>query len=1349
MYTDKYYPLLVSWANDMSTFEQNVKAYFTNADEVLAKFRSGTETSPTPIVPMEVKTASLQVGVGISENPDTSQHFYVDSPSRYKSMRNKFVRSMVESAIYNSETRGFIDANATYQTDTYLNEKIIAYKKSLLKQIITHLDNFEITQNIDELSFEQLAELQKEVLAAYRNTIVSEITDHDIYDAFVILTNFDSLLKSHTPFISINKGYEKSNQYTPKRYIYNGPTVKHFTGVMSTNEFMSAEESSSDLAKILLEYFPEIGENGPISGTSINISGFNSAMTKVFAWAKQNMKEELNKGVNADMGKIIDAYITAIKNNTLPIHHKTYLLSKLNGIRTYIYGQLPTDIQQMFTHLVSKTVPSNYVEYKIEGNDVGSKYLSERSVTIQRMFIEECINSASEYWKDNISVFDEILNKYNIKISGIPSKYTIRIGDATITVDSSISVTGNINDLVPIVESVSQLAISEDTESIAQSINKDLTTQSLYVPVIAAVILKTKASLDLRKLFGSLNDLGRVLSIMHGSEIINVVKNGEDNNLPLYQMLCLAYRHDDIYEYLKESINNPNNTDSSPYAYNFIYNNMETANPFVLAPQIRSGIMSAQGRFISAAAMTANDVMHIAILNDFYDNLVTPKKINDYGKSRNGIVGFQSHVYSDKNKHFIQMFDLDMDLKYMIQMSDGDVKAKHINPYTILTEYLNGERDNLDPLIEAFWSCSKLQIDSVVYQILNDYSQVFGKTFSNLSEVKQEIKNYLSNNTLDDFRTKFYNLGIDFNEEIHISKVDGFYTINESIEYLAENFKDLESFKIFIKENFDLFEADAKDARKSIEKEINNPNSRFKRVNIDRLMWAYFIMDSFITNEYNRMMVGQVFAHPYKNKVSKSAVKAQLIKAKHYLGKQENAEKLEQLADKQWKSESYASRWIGQVKRMVIYGATYHSYAQGLLYGVPEKIKAAVIEDLGSSVFSITGQNGMVDSMDGSGLTSPIFSRMQNTSLIDAAVGANKKTIYHDIQAKYGLPTLLKWAEYEITNEKRRNSHTVSLENIYRKMHNLKLSSSVNINISSIFDKLGNDLYFTDQKGRYFKIESIFIQNGQGVVNCVEVDSSGNILFNENGIQKAISFNRQVTSIYDIDQLLGGAWAMTLDNGVLDFTETNLDLLTKIVCENNLKGDMLGWLINKSGIKVGASNLNSKYRWTDNESFRYVELSTKFGGLQMNADHELDHAEVTEMTQMISALEQMGYSHDISTAVYREIGKVCHEAISKLYNIVNSNDSDKVEQLYQIYGKAVIEAFATGTKDTLGLAQAFCSIASRSLQDNKLTYRIPFSSASINGIFNSTVTSQLIKKAIRRHYSGVGAVLNPSFNMIE
>jgi hypothetical protein len=222
---------------------------------------------------------------------------------------------------------------------------------------------------------------------------------------------------------------------------------------------------------------------------------------------------------------------------------------------------------------------------------------------------------------------------------------------------------------------------------------------------------------------------------------------------------------------------------------------------------------------------------------------------------------------------------------------------------------------------------------------------------------------------------------------------------------------------------------------------------------------------------------------------------------------------------------------------------------------------------------------------------------------------------------------------------------------------------------------------------------------------------------------------------------------MSKEDDHLVFTESNMDILTKIVCENNLKGYMIGWAVNKSGMKVGVTNLNTVDTWNNDEELRYITLSTRFGGLQMNADHELDHAEVTEMTQMISALEQMGVMHDVVTNIYREIGKFCYDSIADIVTAAYS-ETDK-DKLYQIYGRAIIEAFNSGNKDTLGLAQSFISIAQRSIQDNKITYQIPFSSASINGIFNSTVTSQLIKKSIRRHYSGVAAVLNPSFNVIE
>ena len=47
----------------------------------------------------------------------------------------------------------------------------------------------------------------------------------------------------------------------------------------------------------------------------------------------------------------------------------------------------------------------------------------------------------------------------------------------------------------------------------------------------------------------------------------------------------------------------------------------------------------------------------------------------------------------------------------------------------------------------------------------------------------------------------------------------------------------------------------------------------------------------------------------------------------------------------------------------------------------------------------------------------------------------------------------------------------------------------------------------------------------------------------------------------------------------------------------------------------------------------------------------------------------------------------------------------------------------------------------------KIDYKIPFSAGTINGIFNSTVTSSLVKDAIRRHYDGVESVLNPSYGI--
>lgn len=1338
-YSEKYLPLVQKWIED-GTFLLNVPQFFIESAEEIAKIIGMDREGSIPVLSMEVKEVSFNKGLEVNKEANNVAQYYLGEHSQYMRMTTRFKRAMVETAIYNPANGGFlIDAN-TYNGDiTYLNQGIINYKKSLLHKLVNELNIEGI--NIENASYEELTDYQNTLLAEYRARL-SNNTSGEAYDAFVILSNFDQLLGTFAPYISI--AYPNAHSYNPSRYHYNGPSVKHYTGVMSKDEFASAEDNASDISKILLDYFQEVDENGhDVEGASINIKGFNSAMTKVYNWAKQ-IKDENNTPLltgntkidSENMYKILDIYINKLGNNGLDYQHITYLKNKLRGIQKYIYGgKIDPNLTLMLTHQLEKTMPSNYIEYNItKTGSTNLKYLTERPVLLQRNFLWECLETVSEYWlKDqNKNTFNNLLKTYNISIkqkdehtfiisfNGVEVKIvTGKEGFVEILSDTKI------NNFDQIIEDIAQLYVNPDTEHIGKQIYSNASLEKLYMPIVASIIMQaTKTDINYKPKDTAMRDLGRILSVMYGSDVLNVVKNGAGNSLPLYQMLCLAYRHDDIHKRISQS-------DNTIYTDNLIYKNIGN----VLNPQIRSGVINTNGVFKSAAELTTDEVLHVAILYDFYKNLTVEYNLQENIQKQSGIIGMQSHVYSDKNKHFVQMFDLSKVWNLYTEGVGVNQKTINIIPAELLRNYINGDNDSITPLVTAIWKSNKGQLDKLVKRILFDYKKVFGENFKSLNDVRKKIAEFKDN--IDDLRAKFVENGIEFKEEIHASKVGGNWTINGSLVYLLNQFSTLENTNKFIATQFERFNKDIEGVRKTIVKELETSNDS---VDLDRMLYAYFITDILFTNNYNQMMVGHVFAHPHKNEHSIDKLKTELRNTK-YKGKTISEEKLNSEASAIFETESFASRWIGQVKRMVIYGATYHSYAQGLEDGVPEYIKTAVIEDLPAAVYSITGQHSdKLDSMDGSGFTHPIFSRLQNRSLLDAAVFANKKTIYHDIDGKYGTPTLLKWAEYEITNEKRRNSHNVSLEKIYKKMSSLKIDKDIK------FEKEFDNLYYRDKNGDHYRIDYLLIENGVGRIIRTKVDENGIEIGNNNlDLDYNPEYSREVSTIYDIDQLLGGAWAETLTDEKLEYTETNLDILTEIVCKNQLKDYMIGWLVNKSGMKVGWSNLNTKSSWTDDTPLRYTTLSTRFGGLQMNADHELDYAEVTEMTQVISALEQMGVMHDVVSKIYEEIGKVCYESIK---DIIQASETD-INKLYQIYGKAIVESFNSDTKDTLGLAQSFCALAQKSLQDNKITYRIPFSSSSINGIFNSTVTSQLIKKAIRRHYSGVAAVLNPSYNMIE
>lgn len=72
-----------------------------------------------------------------------------------------------------------------------------------------------------------------------------------------------------------------------------------------------------------------------------------------------------------------------------------------------------------------------------------------------------------------------------------------------------------------------------------------------------------------------------------------------------------------------------------------------------------------------------------------------------------------------------------------------------------------------------------------------------------------------------------------------------------------------------------------------------------------------------------------------------------------------------------------------QLKRNVIIPATLQYEQQNTLNGIPARMKVAVINDTGASVFNFRGDNTGVDAHDGSAYINPFVSILENKALQD------------------------------------------------------------------------------------------------------------------------------------------------------------------------------------------------------------------------------------------------------------------------------------------------------------------------------------------------------------------------------
>lgn len=1406
------------YGNDVEGLKKWFQDSFYKGTDVYARYMSGALFSEKSTTPTSKVSNKPYYGRFTQESEYNAIPDYFKGASDLQiQAEHTFKTEIVKRIIFditkeNAEDRWKNPTGVDEETGvTFVNKAIAKYKEDLCNAILSEIEpGNKIDLNAD-LSDNEFNSIIQDVITKYKQFLGTNPKSAIRYTEFAILSLFDEFLKQNAPFITPKSEFvnKVTNQVigtdSYDKYEYHGPKVEHYTGYTSS-EFAAIENQDSDLAKLLLDTIPDIneidGQMVPIPGSFIGLSGFNSAMSSMKNWilyeAPVKIRQEYRKGKKADISFIIDEYLKSrnIANTSTKSNYSdytTFLHGKLRSIAYYLFNENSDDtLKAMFANMFFKTEPISYRTYSYDPDtrQIAGSNLRSTFINAQKFNVEDIVRSTTYLVKTSSSHRNNLLSNYQIRRTG----NTISIW---IDNDPSISLTvslekrgykyvkgifgGNATDdfKKQVIKDFLMFIVPDNYIQVGQSIENDPDWNwaddfAPFVGIIAYTLTNTNSNaisfgrdnlVDLTNYTDSTLKIAKKLSIIYGSETKNVVKNLSGSNLPLYQLTNLTYNLpnviDDIIEAEQNEIKAANSLYHDPE--DIIRNIANGKNLFVQArellipAQVRQEV-SYGGLTKSADKLTVKELLQLNVFHDFYEGLLDTN--DSYGK-----IYLQSATYADKSTHYLFGYDLNKNIT---------LNGQTVNLFEIIKNIINGETDS-SKLTEIIRQLRVDRINAIVGNILQDYSVVFNRKFNTVEELSAFLVTQKYDDVVNAFKST--NGRVNFYEEIHGTKPK-----YEGAPSIALNETMLEYYRVF--NNPELFKQRLEKSRESFinsidsnywtwnkydgsmfDKLYNDPRfEKFKgsngRINthlgntLHPILEAYFLTDVLLSNEINSLLIGEVWAHPNKNKRITNLPLNEDGTGDYNPNEEEGT----------YEEFSEANRLIAQIKRSVAFGATYHPYIQNLSNGVPPEIRIAVIEDIPGIVFTPNGDEKIdLDSSDGSGIAHPLQSRFENNSLIDARVGKNKKSIMMDTDPYYGKPTLLKWAVYELSNENRRNGilSRANLENIYKKMSDGDLEMGYEELNHYIEDK--NVCYKDYKSGRYYKILNFELTEENDIANLddnVYYITRNRIQINpETGetIGNIISETISAKTLYDIDQALGGAWTGEFKDGVWEYNEAQLDVIEQYISDkiyHNRKQDVfISYLVNKSAIKVGAGNTNVSSSWNDDSSFSTITMKTKYGGVQMDADHELDMAEVTEMTQMISALIEDGHYKDVVESIYRDIGEVVASHVAKLnkavQDVINNGTETSKNTLYKILAESWINSFENKSKDTIGIAQAFVKKASDAFKKGDLNIKIPFSAATINGSFVSDVIASINKGGIRHKYEGFAGVLNPSHDMIQ
>ena len=493
-----------------------------------------------------------------------------------------------------------------------------------------------------------------------------------------------------------------------------------------------------------------------------------------------------------------------------------------------------------------------------------------------------------------------------------------------------------------------------------------------------------------------------------------------------------------------------------------------------------------------------------------------------------------------------------------------------------------------------------------------------------------------------------------------------------------------------------------------------------------------------------------------------------------------------------------------QTKRNVTMSATKNKYHLDRLNGLSSKHKTCIISNEKDEVYNLTGTKQKVFNDDGACYTVGIAHYWENASLGSNAVGLNKKTFFHDYDAKLGTGYIGKDAGFTGTNAIIRSSNKFYEALNFRALGDFdgELTKYLINGGLDITKKNGNPglpiefpnfaykyILSKDPSGKeveemnlkYFTVDGKLVTIPEKSIIEVSGESikfdNGFIVFNAriNGTPQTLKV--QLKNVHDIWKFFGGAYSGKVVKGDItsnDYDDSSTELtanlcnwigeiidpdspvLSQKQVNQFLKKSVVVYFPTVESVKQGAANVNdSKLIWDFKYKYNTNILDLHDSGVQLNAEHHADDTVISMMTQVLSALGAKGFTAEEANSVYQALRSLTQIHLKSYIDAVTGSDTEDSKRLNlenfitKIIGKTITSGVSTNNEGTLAEAlmyQAKKAIEdkSRTLDYDTLRALLPLDDEGLLRSEMAQISSALVKSCIKVKFPGSMDVLSPS-----